>query len=265
MTNSLHKTIKELRLANNYSQDFIATKLFISRPTYMLVEKGERDLTIPEAQTLVNIFGMSIEDLISGKKPSTVEVVLEKNKAKKSAESSNKNIRISVPQEKVEKFKVVVGYILEKIGGKPNVGMTVLYKLLYFIDFDYYELFEDQLIGAVYIKNHFGPTPVMFSKVVEQMIKDGEVEVIRSKFYKKDQKKYLVNPSYSPDLKVLSAQEIKHIDKVLEKYSNKTAKELTECSHKDVPWITAEEGKQLDYEAVFYRTDETSVRKYGSD
>ncbi len=119
MTNSLHKTIKELRLANNYSQDFIATKLSISRPTYMSVEKGERDLTIPEAQTLANIFGMSIEDLISGKKPSTVEVVLEKNKAKKSDKNSNKNIRISVPQEKVEKFKVVVGYILEKLEVSP--------------------------------------------------------------------------------------------------------------------------------------------------
>ena len=35
--------------------------------------------------------------------------------------------------------------------------MTVLYKLLYFIDFDYYEKFEEQLVGATYIKNHLDP------------------------------------------------------------------------------------------------------------
>ena len=45
--------------------------------------------------------------------------------------------------------------------------MTVLYKLLYFIDFDYYEKFEEQLVGATYIKNHFGPTPVEFKKIVD--------------------------------------------------------------------------------------------------
>ena len=47
--------------------------------------------------------------------------------------------------------------------------MTVLYKLLYFIDFDYYEKFEDQLVGATYIKNHFGPTPVEFKKIVDSL------------------------------------------------------------------------------------------------
>ena len=63
----------------------------------------------------------------------------------------------------LKKFKEVLLYILEKVGSKPNVGMTVLYKLLYFIDFDYYEKFEEQLLGATYIKNHF-TNPVEFKK-----------------------------------------------------------------------------------------------------
>jgi hypothetical protein len=70
-------------------------------------------------------------------------------------QKEKQEIRIDVPQKNLKKFKEVLLYILEKVGGKPNVGMTVLYKLLYFIDFDYYEKFEEQLIGATYIKNHF--------------------------------------------------------------------------------------------------------------
>ena len=30
--------------------------------------------------------------------------------------------------------------MIEKCGGKPNLGETVLYKLLYFIDFDNFEI-----------------------------------------------------------------------------------------------------------------------------
>lgn len=48
-------------------------------------------------------------------------------------------IRVSVPQKKLDKFKEVLLYVLGKVGSKPNVGETVLCKLLYFIDFDYYE------------------------------------------------------------------------------------------------------------------------------
>jgi hypothetical protein len=54
--------------------------------------------------------------------------------------------RISVPAENVEKFKQALLYITQKIGALPNVGQTVLYKILYFCDFDYYEKFEEQLI-----------------------------------------------------------------------------------------------------------------------
>ena len=66
---------------------------------------------------------------------------------------------------------------LGKVGAKPNVGETVLYKLLYFIDFNYYEKYEEQLIGATYIKNHHGPTPIEFQAIVNEMIEKKEIEV----------------------------------------------------------------------------------------
>ena len=47
------------------------------------------------------------------------------------------NERVSIPHLKRKKFENVLLYILEKCAGKPNVGETVLYKLLYFSDFNY--------------------------------------------------------------------------------------------------------------------------------
>ena len=170
------------------------------------------------------------------------------------------DIRIDIPQNNIEKFKQILLYILKKIGSKPNVGQTVIYKLLYFIDFDYYELYEKQLMGLKYIKNTFGPTPIDFLKVVKDMEKNKELIEVKTIFFKKDMTKYL--PIKEPDLSLLSAVELNHINKELEKYSDKTAKELSDLSHKDIPWIGTRNKEIIPYDAVFYRNDETSIREY---
>jgi len=169
-------------------------------------------------------------------------------------------IRISVPKENLSKFREVLLYILEKVGARPNIGETALYKLLYFIDFDYYEKFEEQLIGAKYIKNHYGPTPIEFKKITDQMIKRGELEKIKSNYFLHEQKKYL--PRRSANLINLSAQEIQHIDEVLTRLAWKNASELSAYSHSDTPWRVHKIGEEISYETVFYRDNEHSVRNY---
>ena len=89
------------------------------------------------------------------------------------------------------------------------------------------------------------------------MEEKGELEKVSTKFFDKDQKKYL--PVKSPDLSMLTGRELQHIDRVLERLSDKTATELSELSHKDIPWIGTKMREVIDYEAVFYRTADTSV------
>lgn len=168
-------------------------------------------------------------------------------------------MRISVPIKNIPKFKEVFLYILNKVGAKPNVGKTVLFKLLYFIDFDYYELYEEQLMGLEYIKNKYGPTPVDFDKLCQQMIDAGDLEEVNSTYFHK-QTKYL--PHRAADISQLSAREMKVIDDTLRKYSDWSAERLSSFSHRDVPWIGAKEKEPISYESVFYRTPETSVRGY---
>ncbi len=250
--------IQRLRKKRGFTQEYLASELAISRPTYIQVERGERDLTLTEAKRLADIFGISLEDLLRGKDTSMTATMCEE---KRTITDEKPQIRISVPQKNYEKFKEVLLYVLSKVGSRPNVGETVLYKLLYFIDFDFYEKYERQLIGATYIKNHFGPTPVEFKVIVEDMIRKGELERVPSKYFNHMQKKYL--PVRKPDLtKLKDATELQHIDEVLSRLGDKNATELSEYSHEDVPWLVAEENKPLDYEAVFYRTLKTSVRNY---
>lgn len=254
-----HKFLLELRNNQAISQAFVAKKIGVSRASYIEIEKGAKELTVSEAIKIAEIFNISLEELIAGKTFSDVKVTIDDKPEKK----EKMEMRIDVPQKNLKKFKEVLLYILEKVGSKSNVGMTVLYKLLYFIDFDYYEKFEEQLVGATYIKNHFGPTPVEFKKIVELMESKGELETVKSKYFQHEQTKYL--PHREANLSVLSAQEIKHIDEVLARLSDKNAKELSDHSHRDIPWIGTKDGEAISYEAVFYRTPETSVRVYDED
>ena len=203
MSNKYYTFIKSLRLERGFSQLEIAQRLGISRSSYIAIEQGKRELALAEANEIAKIFQISLEDIQAGK-ISTPEVIFEKNKKinKKEKDDAVAEERISIPQERVDKFKQVLLYILSKVGGKPNIGQTVLYKLLYFIDFDYYEKFENQLIGARYMKNTPGPTPVMFAKIINELEEEGKVEAIKSKFYKYEQTKYLVNRVHSLSLKL---------------------------------------------------------------
>lgn len=258
METSLGKRIKALREALRISQEELSQRLGLDRASLSLIENDKRSLKADELILLSKSLNISIDELLNLK--SSTEVILEH--AQKPKEKKT-DLRISVPRKNLKKFKEVLLYILGKVGAKPNVGETVLYKLLYFIDFNYYEKYEEQLIGATYIKNHHGPTPIEFQSIVNEMIENKEIEVVKSKYFQHLQKKYL--PHQEPDLSVFNANEIKVIDDVLQKLSGMNASTISEYSHQDVPWMVTSERQKIDYESVFYRTPAYSVREYSNN
>jgi plasmid maintenance system antidote protein VapI/uncharacterized phage-associated protein len=237
------------------SQEELAKRLGIDRVTMSNIENGRRRITPEETAKLSKIFNITSDILLDLEKDIQVTLAPRTISQKKNPVGP----RINVPQKNISKFKEVLLYILKQVASKPHVGETVLYKLLYFIDFDYYEKYEEQLIGATYIKNHHGPTPKEFLKIVDEM-KGKDLMLVRSQYFKYPQKKYL--PLREPDLSKLSATEIKTIDQVLERLSDMNATDISAYSHNDVPWLTTEDGKPIDYESVFYRTPPYSVRSY---
>lgn len=258
MKSTFGRRLKALREALRMTQGELAQKLKIDRASLSLIENDKRQLKADELVLLSEAFNISTDELLNLESP--IEIVLEKEQKEK---TKRKDLRISVPKKNLKKFKEVLIYILGKIGAKPNVGETVLYKLLYFIDFNYYEKYEEQIIGATYIKNHHGPTPIEFQVIINEMIESKEIEVVKSKYFQHLQKKYL--PHREPDLSIFNANEIKLIDDVLQKLSGMNAKTISEYSHQDVPWIVTAERQKIDYESVFYRTTAYSVRDYDND
>ena len=249
--------IRQLRKQANVSQQDVAEAIGIARATYASLEADRRPPNLEELQKLSKYYEVSISELI-GDVPMVVEepgVTYER-----AQDISDIEPREIDPKVKPEKLREVLLYVLNKVGAKPNVGETVLYKLLYFIDMDYYEKHGTSITGLTYIHNTYGPSPVKdFRAVVDDMRAHDELDIIETKFFNNKQKKYL--PQTTPKLESLTASEIKHIDEELARLGDKNASELSDLSHKDMPWIATPDKKPIDYQLVMYRTAATTVRE----
>lgn len=254
----LGNRVKALRKRAGMSQEKLASLMRLNRSTISQIEAGNRAITAHDLSDFSRVFGVSVQALLDPKAEPQVVLPREGPKTEPAPQ-----IRISVPQKNLRKFREILLYILNRVGSKRNVGETVLYKLLYFIDFDYYEKYEKQIIGATYQKNHFGPTPIEFKKVVEEMAGKGELIQVKSKHFEYDQKKYL--PMRDPDLSVLSGKELEMIDDVLNRLSDMSARQISAYSHDDLPWKVTEDQAIIDYETVFYRAQPYSRRDYPED
>ena len=247
--------IAELRKLKGLSQADLAKRIKISRPSLAQIELGNRGVDTLELQRISMVLGFSLDEFMSESFLST-DTFESKQEIKKDVSAE----RISVPTLQVSKFKNVLLYILEKCAGKPNVGETVLYKLLYFSDFNYYELYEEHLTGAKYLKLPYGPVPQKLDSIINQLIRAGQLQRIKTEYYGLQQIRYL--PLIKANLAELKASEKAVIDQVIEQMSDWSASAISKYSHKDMPWLATKEGEEINYELAFYRDAPFSVRNY---
>ena len=250
--------ISELRKQKGLSQSDLAKRLKISRPSLAQIELGNRGIDALELQRLSMSLGFSLDEFMS--KDFTVsdpEELTLQDPLQPYGE------RISLPHLKVGKFKNVLLYILEKCAGKPNVGETVLYKLLYFSDFNYYELYEELLSGAEYRKLPYGPVPHKLDSILNQMIETGQLQRFKTEYFGLQQARYL--PLVKADLTALKASEKEVMDRVIDQMSDWSASAISSYSHRDMPWLATKEGAMINYELAFYREAPFSIRNYGEE
>lgn len=250
--------IMKLRKSKGLSQEDLAKSIGMSRPSLAQIELGNRSVDVFELFNLSHVLEFSLDEFLSpGFK--TEEVIHHENeKAEKKSD-----LRISVPDLQVSKFKNVLLYILEHCAGKPNLGETVLNKLLYFCDFNFYELYEEHLTGARYKKLPYGPVPQKLDTILNQMIDKGQLKRIKTAYHGFPQTRYM--PLVKADLQQLSAAEKTVIDNVIHQMSDWNANKISDYSHKDMPWLATDDGDFISYNLAFYRELPYSVRVYDDE
>ena len=174
-------------------------------------------------------------------------------------------MRNSKPVVNSQKFREVLLYILHKMEGKLIIDKTLIYNFLYFIDFNFYEKYEEHFIGMRYKKNVLGPftfrpLPIRFASLIKSMIAHKEVKEIKDYSYSPFPETITYVALRKPDFQSLSPEKISLIDEVLDLLSTKSSGQIMNYLSKDIPWKVTDDNKIIDYETVFYRTSDYSRR-----
>jgi len=250
--------LSELRKRRGFSQDELAKIVKISRSSLAKIELGNRGVDILELQKLSQILRFSLDHFMAKEFCIDDDQLMYADKKSKKLKE-----RISEPSLQVKKLKNILLYILERCAGKPNVGETILSKLLYFSDFNYYELYEEHLTGARYLKLPYGPVPQKLDVIITQMMDAGQLQRVKTEYHHSPQTRYL--PLQKADLTELKASEKETLDRVIEQMSDWSALAVSNYAHKDVPWLATQEGEEINYELAFYREAPFSVRNYADE
>ena len=149
-------------------------------------------------------------------------------------------------------------YILFKCSNKPNLGKTVLCTVMYFIDFNYYELYGEFLTKETYIKSKRGIRPKHFRKVTESMIAKNQLFLRREPYYNRILHRYY--PTIIPTSK-FSSRELAVINSCIRKLSDDNAYTITKYAFQDPPLIKAKLGDEIEYMDVFSRDEKYSMNK----
>ncbi|MFH0956123.1 MAG: Panacea domain-containing protein [Candidatus Falkowbacteria bacterium] len=150
-----------------------------------------------------------------------------------------------------KKYKEVILYLVEKLGGEIK-GKKKLAKLLYFVDFDFYEKFQKSLTGDVYKALPMGPFPITMETVLTDMVKKKQITIK----FEKQRADYNPTEIYKAKEKMagsFSGEEQKILDRVILKYGHLSGKQLEDLSHAEAPYIGTAPNQEIAFELAFYR------------
>ena len=154
-----------------------------------------------------------------------------------------------------KKLKSLILYILSNYSNS-ELTVTKLQKLLYYCDFDYYHKHNKSISGYTYFKNHYGPTVKDLPSIVKDLADEGLIKVLESQnYYGSPQTNFALIKMSEGIEKEFSDSERLVIDEVNQAYRGLSPSEISTLSHRDPPYVVAEEQGAIDYENVNYRDE----------
>lgn len=151
-----------------------------------------------------------------------------------------------------EKYKQVILYLCSKLG-KEVRGKKKLAKLLYFVDFDFFEKNQKYFTGDKYKALPMGPFPVSLNEITQEMAKEKTLKIVSEN----ERSGYNATEVYTclkePKATVFSKEEKEMLDRVIKKYGSLNGKQLEDLTHAEAPYIGTEPKREIPYELAFYR------------
>jgi len=219
MTNAYFDFIKQSREALGLPQAQMAKRLGVSRPTYIAIEQGARDLSLEEAQKLVDIFGIPLDSLKQGM------------------------------AQNYEKYKqMIIAFLRLAKDADGRMTKTKLAKLLYLADFSWFYNKLESMSGMQYRKIQYGPVPDMYFRALDELEENSTIKVNRTA-----DGPILIAENEAiqkTDLNQIGQKELELIKKIAAKWKNKRTNEIVAFTHNQLPYKICEENEIIPYELI---------------
>lgn len=135
-----------------------------------------------------------------------------------------------------------------------DLGMTKLWKLIYFIDTALLRSEDRSLTESDFIKYPHGPVPSRGEKIIKQMRNDGMIEVVQDQYH--GHRINRVIAKIPANEQTFSESEHHIITEVLQHYGRQTAAYLSELSHREPAWHYAGDLQKLSPSLLYYGNEE---------
>jgi len=210
--------LKSIRIKNNWTQAEMANYIGVSRPTYLLYEKGDGNITVEQLSRLADRLGCEIEDLLTEK----------------------------ITDE--EKYKeVLLETIKNSADSDGKITKTKLAKLIYLADFAWYYQNLEAMTGARYRRLDQGPVPNYFFAAIDELTEDGylNLELGRDCQLLSLTKAGLMRKNIK-----ISKNEGRLIRSIGQKWQGKRSQEIVKFTHEQLPYKICNPGEVIPYELI---------------
>ena len=230
------KTIEQARFARGYTQEQVARAIGVSRPTYSSIERGEKELTVSQAETLSSMLSITMDDIL---------------------DKSDGTLAVTDIFSSTEKYKqIILNSIKYGASNDGKIPKTKLAKLVYLADFIWYYINSYSMSGMKYRKLPRGPVADVYFRALDEMEEDGLI--IREQ--KGTAFMFSMTENEAP-VSRLSGEEIELIKKIGAAWHDKSTKDIVDFTHEQLPWQICRENEVIPYGLI---TQEEPERVYGA-
>jgi len=236
MSASISSNIEKARTLRGYSQEQVARALGVSRPTYVNIEFGRKELTVSQAKALSSMLCIGIEDIFGA--------------------NSEDSLFFDVIAS-TEKYKqIILNSIKHGADSDGKITKTKLAKLVYLADFMWYYRNSSPMSGMTYRKLPQGPVSDVYFRALDEMEVAGTVmrEAKGNAFM------YSLIENEAP-VNRLTEMELDLITRVCLAWKGKPTAEIVDFTHQQLPWQICRDGEIIPYSLI---TQEEPEGVYGT-
>lgn len=154
-----------------------------------------------------------------------------------------------------KKYKNVILFFARRIQN-GTLGKLKLMKLLYYLDFDFFEKYGRSVTGDDYLRFELGPVPRMAEKILREMNRK-QIKIGSRKIKEGYNDQQYIEPLVDFDVNAFDKEELMMLEEIASKWEKFSGTEMKNASHGEAPWIATKQDDVIDYNLAYYRN------KYG--